>query len=119
MLSPPSKLRSFKGLALMILHSTILGGTEERVGTMPSVEINFGTNYPQVGSLSRVHSMFVADKEVGLTLQLLSAKMIDLILLASSGRLDPVRTSFLEATSKVNAVTSPTGCVYVKSQVRL
>jgi hypothetical protein len=55
-LSPPIMLRSKSGSAEVTAHSTSRVDTLAALGITPRTAVNFGTQLPQVGSLSRTHS---------------------------------------------------------------
>lgn len=83
------------------------------------MDVKIGLKSPQVGSWSKVHSTFVADKVESSTVQVERANSTLLILVITDGRSEPVMTSFLVDSVNVNEVIYPTGSMNEKSQVKL
>lgn len=83
------------------------------------MDVKIGLKSPQVGIRSNVHSRCVADKVDSSTVQDERENSILPILVITDGRSVPVITNFLVDSVNVNEVTSPTGSMNLKSQVKL
>ena len=62
MLSPPSKFRSLLGTTELTVQSIVQATIPSAFGITPRFEVRIGIWSPQVGSCTKVHSRFVADR---------------------------------------------------------
>jgi len=118
-LSFPKRFTSFKGLAADMVHAISFALTESAIGMLPFGVVTAGTYDPQVGFLSRVHSIDVPLKapvaeSVGIGLQLDLANDIDCNFEILSGRSVPVIFNFFDEAVNSKDVTYPTALMCIK-----